>query len=444
MGNNALPGPTASRIGIRYDIRGNKRLDTRRHRGSFPFDRPLPAMSSSLNLSAAHEKFQRRARAIFHPLLQRRTEIQKPSPLDGHYPQEVWSALVAAGYFDCFRPAPAKGAPAGLGIVGACLLLEELAAADAANLLPILTAMGLRCLATAASGELRDRTFPQLVKGHLPLLFAASERRSGYNVLRMTSFATRKGSGYVLNGEKAYVAGADLSPWAAVAARTTDQDAGRRQGLDKTHGLSLFLVRLDSPGLAREAAPQEYAGVLRRYRLHFDNVFIPAPQRIGPEGEAAAILLDAFNVERLLTAAVRIGISRFCIDYGHRHGRERSVFGSNKPIASYQTIQHPLEEARMRLDAARLLLLRAAWGMDNGASPAEIGLYANAIKVVTVEVATSSVEAAMEAVGERAYDEQVGLARLRDAVKVGKSPPMGDVMAMSFVSEHALGLPRAY
>lgn len=400
-------------------------------------------MSPSFSLSAAHEKFQRRARAIFHPLLQRRTEIQRPSPIDGDYPQGVWDALIEAGYFDCFRQAASGFPGTGMGVVGACLLLEELAAADAANLLPILTAMGLRSLAAAGGGELRERILPQVRKGHLPLPFAASERRSGYNVMRMSSFAARRGNSYVLNGEKSYVAGADLSSWAVVAARTTDLESGRRQGLDKTQGLSLFLLRLDSPGLTREAVPMEYAGVLRRYRLHFEDVSIPAAHRIGPEGEAAPILLDALNIERLLTAAVRIGISRFCIDYGRRHGRERSVFG-NKPIASYQTIQHPLEEARMRLDASRLLLLRAAWGVDNGASPAEIGLYANAIKVVTVEVATSSVDAAIDAVGERAHDEHVGLARLREAVKVGKTVPMGDVMAVSFVSEHALGLPRAY
>lgn len=400
-------------------------------------------MSASFSLSAAHEKFQRRARAVFHPLLQRRAEIQRPSPLDGAYPEEVWSALIEAGYFDCFRPRPRTARDGNLGVVGACLVLEELAAADAANLLPVLTAMGLRCLGTAATGELQERMLPQLLRGHLPLTFGASERRSGYNLLRMAASATRRGNGYLLSGEKAYVAGADLSPFAIIAARTQEPESGRRQGLDKTQGLSLFLVRMDSRGIVREEGAVEYAGVLRRYRVHFEDVFIPAAQRIGPEGEGAVALLDALNIERLLTAAIRIGISRFCIDYGRRHGRERSVFG-NKPIASYQTIQHPLEEALMRLDASRLLLLRAAWGMDNGASPAEIALYANAIKVVTVEVATSSVEAAMDAVGDRAYDEAVGLARLRDAVRVGKAVPMADVMAVSFVSEHALGLPRVY
>jgi alkylation response protein AidB-like acyl-CoA dehydrogenase len=399
-------------------------------------------MSLNFNLSAAHKKFQHHARAIFQPLLQRRLEIQRPSDRDGDYPQEVWTALTEAGFFRCFEPAAHGGN--GMGVVGACLVLEELAAADAANVLPVITAMGIRALSTAAAPGLREQVLPLVMKGQLPIAFGATEPKSGYNVLRMSCLAEKKGGDrYLLNGEKAYVTGADLTPYAVIAARTTELEVSKKQGLDKTSGISLFLVRLDSPGLKRERVPRNRTGVLRRYRLQLEDVVVPAANLIGTEGAGVSTLLDAFNIERLLTAAMRIGTSRFCIEYGYRHGRDRSVFG-NKSMPSYQSMQNPLAEVRVRLEASRLLLLRAAWGIDNGASPAEVGLYACAVKVLTIELAANAVDAAIDALGDRALDEQTGLARLRSAAHIGKAVPISDAMALSFIAEHALGLPRVY
>jgi len=384
---------------------------------------------------------QTRVGEVLAPLVARRLEIQRRQSDEGSYPGEFWQALAEAGVLGGMIPQAYGGS--GIGALGVAVALEESAALDVGNFLPVLTSLAAMAVARHGGDGLKKAVLPEIAAGRMRVGFAATERAAGFNVFRTALTAARSGDDYVLNGEKRLISAVDVADRLLVLARTQSAEDAVREGLGKTYGLSLFLVDTGAAGLSRrEMETGTAGGVLRQYELAFDAVRVPAMQLVGPEHGGALPLLTCINLERVLTAALAVGISRHCLDVACEHARTRSIFGST-PIGRYQAVQHPLAEVRIRQEALRLLVHEAARKIDRDDGGQDAGLAANAAKFLGGELAVKAVDAAIDALGGRGFEEETGMMRLWQAARLMQTSPISDALVLNFVAEHNLALPRS-
>jgi alkylation response protein AidB-like acyl-CoA dehydrogenase len=398
-------------------------------------------MAIDFELGESLDAVRLRTRECLAPLAARRREIQRRSPQEGGYPDDVWQALADAGILGGVIPRAYGGTE--IGALGVTVGLEELAALDVGNFLPVLTTMAAFAIVQRGSEELKQRVLPEIAAGRWRSCFALTEREAGFNVFRIQTSAQRVGDDYLLDGEKILISAADVVDYLLVTVRTKSAEDCVREGMGKAYGMSMLLVDAKSAGLSREQQDTGTAGgILRQYRLRFDAVRVPSANLIGVEHGGALGMLTCFTLERVLTAALAVGASRYCLDIACEHARTRKVFGDT-PIGRYQAIQHPLAEVRLRQEAVRLLVQKAAWGLDRGDDPRLVGVSANAAKFLGVELGLKSVDSAVEALGGRGFEEESGLMRLWQAARLMRTSPISDSLILNFVAEHDLALPRA-
>ncbi|MCC6202633.1 MAG: acyl-CoA dehydrogenase family protein [Gammaproteobacteria bacterium] len=202
------------------------------------------------------------------------------------------------------------------------------------------------------SAEQKAHYLPRVATGEAIAGFAISERNAGSDVGAMTSTATRDGADYLLNGEKTWISNAGLAHQYVVFARTGD--AG-------TKGISAFIVEADRPGLSVSeriavSAPHPLGS------LRFDNCRVPATQMLGMPGEGFKIAMATLDVFRSTVGAAALGFARRGLDEAVRQSRQRQIFG--KQLADFQLTQAKIAEMALRVDAAALLIYRAAWTKD--------------------------------------------------------------------------------
>ena len=186
--------------------------------------------------------------------------------------------------------------------------------------------------------------------------FALSEPRSGSDVANMEMTATREGDDYVLSGEKTWISNGGIADVYCVFARTGEAPGAK--------GISAFVVPADTPGLVvaeriEVVAPHPLA------RLVFDNVRVPASALIGKAGDGFKIAMSVLDVFRSTVGAAALGFARRALDESVSRVRERELFGA--PLFDLQMVQGHIADMALDVDAAALLIYRAAWTKDSGA-----------------------------------------------------------------------------
>jgi acyl-CoA dehydrogenase len=173
--------------------------------------------------------------------------------------------------------------------------------------------------------------------------------------------------------------------------------------------------------------------------LFIQDLWVPEQDRIGAEGEGFKILLHGLNPERVLVAAEAIGIGRAAITRAARYARERIVFG--RPIGMNQGIQHPLAKCWAQLEAANLMVMKAATLFDQGL---ECGIEANAGKYLAGEFAFEACHTAMLTFGGMGYAQEYHVERLLREVLIPRTAPVSPHMILNFIAEKVLELPKSY
>lgn len=396
-------------------------------------------MPLDFSLGTEHEAVRARAREALRPL---RGWAGRGS--HGDFLDESWRALAGAGLLGAVVPSEYGGS--GAGLLALALGLEELGAVGLPTMLPILTAVDSIAIARHGTEALRRRVLPGVASGERRFCLALTEPEAGFNVFRIRTRAERQGASgdtYRLTGSKIYTSGADLADLALVLARSIPYEECVARGLPKTAGLSWLAVDTRSPGLRMTPMPTHGEGTLRQFALDFEGVEVPAENLVGVEGEGVGVLLDLVNPERVLVSALLVGTAQHCLDVASEHARNRRVF-DDVPIGRYQSIQHPLAEAKIRQEAARLSCWRAAAAYESGASPKEVSQLGNAAKFLASEAADKALGAAMNTLGGRGFDERAGLIHLLEMVALFKTAPISGNLILNQVAEQALGLPRSY
>ena len=169
---------------------------------------------------------------------------------------------------------------------------------------------------------------------------------------------------------------------------------------------------------------------------------LPADAVVGETAEAAlAALFAGLNPERITGAAFAVGIGRYALAKGTAYAKERAVWGV--PIGAHQGLSHPLANAAIQVELARLMTQKAGWLYDAGLD-AEAGEAANMAKYAAAEASLLALDQAIQVHGGNGFATEYGLATLWGAVRLARTAPISREMILNFVASHTLGLPRSY
>jgi alkylation response protein AidB-like acyl-CoA dehydrogenase len=345
---------------------------------------------------------------------------------------ELWDALAAQGFLGVNLPEAYGGG--GLGMLELAAVGEEIAAAGCALLLIVVSpAIVGTILAKHGTEAQKQRWLTGIGSGRTKVAFAITEPDAGTNSHNLATSLTPTADGYRLNGQKVFISGIESCDAILVVARLRAEDG--------TLGLPApVLIDVDAPGMTRTMLPMAVRGADRQWQLFFDNIEVPRDRLVGGEERGLRMLFDGLNPERIMGAAISNGIGRLALDKAADYAKSRTVWQA--PIATHQGIAHPLAEAKIELELARLMTRKAAALYDNGERGA--GEAANMAKYAAAEAAIKCVDRAIQTHGGNGFSLDYGLTDLYWGARVARTAPVSREMVLNYVAEHSLGLPKSY
>ncbi|HEX8852089.1 MAG TPA: acyl-CoA dehydrogenase family protein, partial [Pyrinomonadaceae bacterium] len=239
-----------------------------------------------------------------------------------------------------------------------CLVREALSySSSLADLAFVMQGLGTYAVSLAAPEHLREFWLARARTGRAVAAFALTEPEAGSDVASVKTTARREGDGYVIDGHKCFISNAGVADFYTIFARTGTRPDGRAE-------LSAFVVGARMPGLrvserTRLIAPHPIGEVV------FENLRVPVQDRLGQEGDGFRLAMQTMDMFRASVGAAACGMARRALDEALRYAKNRQQFG--RPLAEHQLIQSKLASMQTELDAARLLVYRAAYLKDGGA-----------------------------------------------------------------------------
>lgn len=366
-----------------------------------------------------------RIAAGFGPAYYKKVNAEKRAPT------ELWKTLGDAGYLGVHLPEEYDGG--GLGLQELTAVLEETAAAGC-PLLSLLVSPGIigTILSRHGSADQKKRWLGGLARGDLQISFALTEPNAGSNSHKITTTARREGEKYIVNGQKYYISGVDECDYLMLVAKTGVNDRGRGR-------LSLLMLDPTTPGLTMVPIETALEEPVKQFTLFFDNVEVSTDRLIGVEGEGLQAAFDGLNPERILSAAVSVGLARYALDKAVAYACQRTVWST--PIGAHQAIAHPLAEARIKLEQARLMMQKAAALYDAGLPAGEVS---NIAKLAAAEAGVFALDHAIQTHGGNGVALEYNLTSFWFLARLQLIAPVSREMILNFVAEHSLGLPRSY
>jgi butyryl-CoA dehydrogenase len=341
-----------------------------------------------LEMTEAQAAFQRQIAAFA-------TERIAPAAAEidelGRFPRALVTELAAQGLLGVTIPRASGGL--GRDYVSYALAIEALARASAviAVIAAVNNSLVAEPIAAFGSDEQKQTWLRRLATGTALGAFALSEEQAGSDAANQQTAAHLDDSGYVLNGRKVWVANAEAADIAIVFAATQPGSRGR--------GIGAFLVPLDAPGVSRIPSPDSL-GVrgLGCMDLELTDVRVGADALLGGPREGFQIAMWALDGGRVAIAAQALGVGQAALDAALAHAKHHEAFG--QPIANYQAIQWMLADSATELDAARMLMLKAA---DARARVERTTLEAAMAKLAASEAAHRAADRAMQVLASRGY-----------------------------------------
>ncbi len=353
---------------------------------------------------------------------------------DHRFPTEFYERMAAGGWLGLAIPERYGGG--GRGITEAAVLMREIAGSGAGmnGCSAIhLTVFGLNPVVVFGSDRLKEAFLPRAAAGDLHVAFGVTEPDAGTDTSRITTRAERDGDGWRITGRKVWTTKALESEVVLLLART-DPDPAAGFG-----GLSLFLADLDPAHVDIRPIPKLGRNAVASCEVAYDGLPVEGWRLVGEEGRGFAHLLHGLNPERILVAAEAVGIGRVAIDRAVAYAKERIVF--DRPIGANQAISHPLGEAHLRVHAAWLAVLDAARRYDAGQP---CGEQANAAKWLAADAGFFAADRALQTFGGMGYATEYQVGRWWHEARLMKLAPVTQEMAMNFIAQKVLGLPRSY
>jgi alkylation response protein AidB-like acyl-CoA dehydrogenase len=350
---------------------------------------------------------------------------------EGRPPRELWDALGEKGYLGANLPEEYGGG--GLGMTGLSAVGEEISASGCSLLLIVVSpAIAGSILVRHGTPDQKDDWLPGIAAGTTRVAFAVTEPDAGTNTHNISTAARKEDGRWLLRGTKTFISGVEDAHAILVVARHRMDDGSLGLPL-------LMIVDAEAPGIEKQHIPTAIRGADKQWTLFFDDVEVAPDRLIGGETAGLKAAFDGLNPERIMGAASSCGAGRRGLEIGARYARERVVWKT--PIGAHQGISHPLAQAKVELECARLMMQKAAALYDAGAPAGEA---ANMAKYSAAEAAIHCVDQAIQTHGGNGFALEYGLTDMYWGVRLGRTAPVSREMVLNYVAEHSLGLPRSY
>lgn len=300
-------------------------------------------------------------------------------------------------------------------------------------------------LAKFGTHEQLTNIIPKIISGESRTCFGVTEPNTGLETLKLQTTATRHDKTYRISGQKIWITSAQVASKMILLARTTPLKEVKKP----SEGLSMFCIDFDKskPGLELKKIKKMGGQAVDANEVFFNNYEVPADTLIGSEGQGFKIILHGMNAERCLLAGEALGLGYVALAKASQYAKDRVVF--SRPIGQNQAISHPLADAYMHLEAAKLATYHAARLYDDNEkndsiSQHTIGVACNSAKYLAAEAAYTACERAVMSHGGMGYAMEYDVERYLRECFVPRIAPISREMILNFVSEKVLQLPRSY
>jgi alkylation response protein AidB-like acyl-CoA dehydrogenase len=354
-------------------------------------------------LSEEHRLIRETARRIAREVVAPRAkEVDETC----EYPHDFFEAFRKAGLLGMAIPESMGGT--GNGILPLCLAIEEVAKYECgAGLMLVLSGLPTRPIMFGGTPEQQQRWLPGLASGERKAAFCLTEPDYGSDAANLVARAARSGDDYILNGNKVYISGGTVADYLTVFARTGGPGA---------KGVSAFVVDAHAPGV-RIDRTDDKMGVRSVPTAHFSfqDVRVPAENLLGGvEGQGFNVAMLTLNSMRPTVGARGVGLAEGAAAYALEWARERKAFGNS--VIDFEAIQFMFAEMAIQIEAARNLVYRAAWLVDNGKYTREYAHHLSIAKAYATEMANRVAFDALQVLGAQGYMKDHPLERhYRDA-----------------------------
>ena len=351
------------------------------------------------------------------------------------YPTDFVKEMTTSGFLNILIPQEYGGA--GLGLKEACVVLEELSlqGAHAGACHAQMYVMGT--LLRHGSDKQKKEYLPKISSGELRLQsFAVTEPNSGTDTTSIKTMAKKTNDGWIINGQKVWISRVEHSDLMILLARTKPQGAATK----KTDGFSVFLIDIEQ---AKESGLKivKIDSMINHHscELFFDDVFIPDESIIGEEDKGFRAIMDGMNAERILIASECIGDGKYFIEKSVNYAKTRKIF--NREIGMNQGIQFPIAECYSQIEAASLMVDKAATLFDEGK---KCGAEANMAKMLAADASWKAGTTAMETFGGFGFSKEYDIERKFRETRLYQTAPVSRNLILSYIAEHVLNLPRSF
>jgi alkylation response protein AidB-like acyl-CoA dehydrogenase len=357
----------------------------------------------NFSLTESQRQIQSRAREFAQT---RVAPLSREMDERGAMPASLIKEMADAGFFGGALPKEYAGG--GWDAVSLALCYEELGRADSSvrGMMTVHTSLVAQCILQWGSDAQKREFLPRLARGEMIGCYCLTEPNAGSDAASIESTATRDGDAYVINGEKIWITNGNVAHLAIVFANAEPQLRHR--------GICAFLVRTDAPGFRRAKMPGRELGhrASDHARIVFDNLRVPQSALLGAHGEGFKVAMSALDHGRLGVAAGALGVAQACLDACVEFARTRKQFGQR--IGNFEMIQQVIADIAADVDAARLLVYRAAWLKDQGARATRETSIA---KLFAVEAAVRAANQAVLLHGGRGYSNEYPVERYYRDIK---------------------------
>ncbi|MFQ6393583.1 acyl-CoA dehydrogenase family protein [Nocardia sp. KC 131] len=346
---------------------------------------------------------------------------------------ELWDEAGKLGFLGVNLPEEYGGG--GAGMYELALVMEELSTQGAGLLLMVVSpAICGTIISKYGTDEQKQEWLTKLADGTAKMVFGITEPDAGSNSHQITTTARRDGDDWILNGRKIFISGVDQAEAVLIVSRTEDHKTGKLKP-------ALFIVPTDAPGFVKTPQEMDIIEPDHQFTLFLDDVRLPSNALVGKEDAALMQLFAGLNPERIMGAAMAVGIGRYAINSAVTYAKERTVWKT--PIGAHQGISHPLAQVKIEVELARLMMQKAATLYDAGD---EMGAAeaANMAKYAAAEASIKAVDQAIQTHGGAGLTKEYGLAAMLAAARIGRIAPVSREMVLNFVAQHSLGLPKSY
>nr|WP_042180786.1 acyl-CoA dehydrogenase family protein [Kibdelosporangium sp. MJ126-NF4]CEL14585.1 Butyryl-CoA dehydrogenase [Kibdelosporangium sp. MJ126-NF4]CTQ96787.1 Butyryl-CoA dehydrogenase (EC 1.3.99.2) [Kibdelosporangium sp. MJ126-NF4] len=352
---------------------------------------------------------------------------------EGGHTTELWEEAGKLGYLGVNVPEEYGGGGGGIGDLAA--VCEELSAAGCPLLMMVVSpAICATIIARFGTDAQKQEWLPRFADGSVVMAFGITEPDAGSNSHKIVTTGRRDGGDWVLSGQKVFISGVDGADAVLIVGRTEDAKTGKLKP-------ALYIVPTDAKGFTYQKIDMEMVSPDRQFTLFLDDVRLPAESLVGSEDAALAQLFAGLNPERIMAASFSSGIGRLALSKATEYAKTRNVWGT--PIGAHQGLAHPLADAHINIELARLMTQKAAALYDSGNDMAA-GEAANMAKYAAAEAAAKAADQALHTHGGNGMATEFGLGGLVLASRVGRIAPVSREMILNFVAQHSLGLPKSY